>query len=134
MGDIKMTPAELLLEKLVDACLDDLAKLSLTDAAIEFGAPNDDAVAFDTILARAKAEAGSRRLLAAKAAVAARAEAEKPAVDIDIAAARRFLADAANDPQFTLAARDLGELPDEEIIRLYLQAIELKARKENGDP
>jgi glycerol-3-phosphate dehydrogenase len=132
MGDIKMTPADQLLEKLVYACLDDLTSLSPADTAAEFGAPQKDAVAFDAILVKAKAESGSRRLMSAKRAVASRAMAVlEPAVDIDIAVARQFLADAANDARFTLAARELGELPNEEIIRLYRQALELKARKEN---
>jgi hypothetical protein len=134
MGDNKLTPAEQLLEKLVDACLDDLTNFSSADVAAEFGSPHEDAVAFDAIVVRAKAESGARRLMAAKRAVAVRAIAVvEPAAAIDISVARQFLAEAANDARFTLAARELGELPDEEIIRLYRQALELKARNENDD-
>ena len=40
---------------------------------------------------------------------------------VDVAAARQYLAEAANDQRITLAARELREVPDEEICRLYLQ-------------
>lgn len=83
------------------------------------------------LLETAKKEAGRRRMAAAKAQLQARKG--KPAAQdsekLDIAQARQFLMQAQNDPSFTLAARKLGELSDEEVLRLYRQ---MKSLQENG--
>ena len=77
------------------------------------------------LLKSARAEAGRRRLAAAKTGIAAlRSQAASPNVavpGVSAAEARRFIAEAQNDSRYTLAARKLGEMSDEEVLRLYLQ-------------
>ena len=76
------------------------------------------------LLKAARAEAGKRRLSAAKASVTAlRNRLAQPSHDtvVSIEEARRFIAQAQNDPRYTLAARKLGEMPDDEVLRLYRQ-------------
>ncbi len=85
------------------------------------------------LLQAAKAKAGRSRLAAAKAGYAAsksRPTLAAPSVSAD--EARRFLAEAANDPQITLAARNLGELSDEEAIALYSKLKSIESPKD-GD-
>jgi len=79
----------------------------------------------------AKAEAGRSRLAAAKAGYAA--SKKRPAlaaVEVSVEEARRFLAEARNDERFTLAARNLGELSDDEVLDLYRK---LKALQSSQD-
>jgi hypothetical protein len=77
------------------------------------------------LLKSARAEAGRRRLAAAKAGVnalrnrPAASNVHVPTVSVD--EARRFIAQAQNDSRYTLAARKLGEMSDEEVLRLYSQ-------------
>jgi hypothetical protein len=77
------------------------------------------------LLKSARAEAGRRRLAAAKAGVGdLRKQASSPSVQVSAvsaAEARRFIAEAQNDSRYTLAARKLGEMSDEEVLRLYSQ-------------
>ncbi|RYD72535.1 MAG: hypothetical protein EOP84_23005 [Verrucomicrobiaceae bacterium] len=84
------------------------------------------------LLEAAKKEAGRRRMAAAKAQLQARKgqPAAQDSEKLDIAQARQFLMQAQNDPRFTLAARKLGELSDEEVIRLYRQ---VKSLHENSE-
>lgn len=86
------------------------------------------------LLEVAKAEAGRRRLLAAKEKLAARKAEGKAAMPASISAqeARAFLRGAANDARFTLAARGLDEMSDEDALRLYEQIRRLE--QENGSP
>ncbi|MCY1561421.1 hypothetical protein D9M68_986770 [compost metagenome] len=84
----------------------------------------------DRLLEAARKEAGRRRLAAAKSAVQARrgqlgTESHEA---VDVAFARKALMNAQNDSRFTLAARKLGELPDEEVLRLYQQMLSLQER------
>lgn len=74
-------------------------------------------------LAAAKKEAGKRRLQRAKSALAARGPASNAdETPVSVGEARAFLAQAANDPRYTLAARKLDEMSDEDVLRLYRQA------------
>lgn len=83
------------------------------------------------LLEAAKKAAGRRRMAAAKAQLQARKgqPAAQDSEKLDIAQARQFLMQAQNDPSFTLAARKLGDLSDEEVLRLYRQ---VKSLQENG--
>jgi hypothetical protein len=88
------------------------------------------------LLGKAKAEAARRRLKRAKAGVATRDRvtvAVKPT--LTPAAARAFLAKYANDSRLTLAARNLEELSDEDLIRLgqQLQQLEDADQKSGKD-
>jgi hypothetical protein len=86
------------------------------------------------VLKAAKVEAGRRRLAAAKAGVAVskvlRAAVGEPSVSV--AEARRYLSQAANDSRYTLAARSLGDLSDDEVLRLYAQMKTLEAADGNN--
>lgn len=85
------------------------------------------------ILDAAKKVAGKRRLEAAKAQVANRpriVEAQKP--DVSPLDARAYLKRAANDSRFTLAARELEEMSDEDAILLYQQIRFLEEPDENN--
>lgn len=108
-------------ENLLDSYLEEL--LSLSDKEVLEGA---DPVALKTeahrMLDAAKAIAGKRRLASAKAQVANRQRisiTQKP--DVSPSEARAYLKKAANDTRFTLAARELEEISDEDAMLLYQQ-------------
>ncbi len=75
------------------------------------------------VLAAAKAEAGRRRLMVAKAklAIGKSGSAKVSENPVSALAAREFLRKASNDPRFTLAARGLDEMSDDDALRLYEQ-------------
>jgi hypothetical protein len=80
------------------------------------------------LLEAAKAEAGRRRLARAQAARANRlAKSGADVPDVSPADARAYLAKAANDPRFTLAARKLDEMSDDDVLVLYRQAKQLES-------
>ena len=86
----------------------------------------------------AKQEAAKRRLAAAKAGVAmSRAEAnsgiERPITGAQAKAYLRTLGDAANAGQFTLAARQLADMSDEDALAIYQKLIRLGARPDRID-
>lgn len=127
------------MEVLMDAYLAEL--LEMTDEQVLEG--KDPAVAQATgvqLLDAAKAEAGRRRLAAARVKLQAQKDARTadPAPTIQITAdeARAALrrAAAANDGRFTLAARQLDEMADEDVVRAYLQLQQLeRASKPGGE-
>jgi hypothetical protein len=111
------------LELLVDAYLADLLELSPQEMLDEPGTLAAEQKFFEEMVEKAKAEAGRRRLLRARQELE-----KKPLLNsgdlqepIDIEAARKYIAAAANDKRFTLAARELRELSDEEVARIYVQ-------------
>lgn len=81
----------------------------------------------------AKTEAGRRRLARAREAVA-KSLAQVPASEVSISPteARTFVRAAMNDPRFTVAARQLDELSDEDVLRVYVQIKELQSSDEDG--
>ena len=80
------------------------------------------------LLASAKAEAGRTRLARTRAALAqSNSDFDIKQVSVSPDEARRFIREAVNDPKFTLAARQLDELSDEDVLRLYVQLTELKS-------
>lgn len=89
------------------------------------------------LLKSARAEAGRRRLAAAKLGVATLRN--RPAttgvlvLNVPIADARRFIAQAQNDSRYTLAARKLGEMSDDEVLRLYEQMKRLEEAGKKDD-
>lgn len=111
------------LELLVDAYLADLLELAPQEILEEAGDKAEEQKLFEEMVRKAKAEAGRRRLRRARETLERKALATNgvQAEAIDIEVARKYIAAAANDRRFTLAARDLRELPDEEIIRIYTQ-------------
>jgi len=74
------------------------------------------------MLQRARDAAGRRRMAAARGKLAqqkAISTAETSASPVSVHEARRYLAAAANDSRFTIAARELKELSDDEVLRRY---------------
>lgn len=86
------------------------------------------------LLQAAKTNVSRSRLAAAKAGYAALKS--KPAMasqNVSAEEARRFLAQAANDGRFTLAARNLGELSDDEAIALYTKLKSIESSRDGDD-
>lgn len=72
------------------------------------------------LLQTAKTKAGRARLAAAKAGYAnLKEQPSTEAAVVSAEEARKFIARAANDGRYTLAARSLGELSDDEVLNLY---------------
>lgn len=120
------------MEVLMDTYLTEL--LEMTDEQVLEG-KEPAAVQADglQLLNAAKAEAGRRRLAAARLKLQAQKVARddsgrKPTVQITAEEARAalFRAVAANDGRYTLAARQLDEMADEDVIRAYLQLQQLE--------
>lgn len=92
--------------------------------------------AAQVLLKSARAEAGKRRMATAKAGVSAlRAKPSTSNVqmeNVSAAEARRFVAQAQNDSRYTLAARKLGDMTDEEVLRLYSQMKHLEDASNKG--
>ena len=83
------------------------------------------------LLQAAKGKVGRSRLAAAKSGYSAlRMRPETAPQNVSPEQARRFIAQAANDGRFTMAARNLGELSDDEAIALYTK---LKSVESTGD-
>jgi len=78
-------------------------------------------------ISKAKAAAGRQRLKAGRAGFTAIESTFSKEPKVNLAVARSAVEQAMNDPLFTLAARSLNELTDEEVIRIYRQINRLKA-------
>jgi len=86
------------------------------------------------LLQAAKVRVSRSRLAAAKAGYAELRS--KPAMapqNVSAAEARGFLDQARNDPRFTMAARNLGELSDDEAIALYTKLKSIEASTHGDD-
>jgi hypothetical protein len=106
-------------ETFIDTLVDELIEIS-DEQVLEGLSP--DAVHAEglRLLNAARAEVGRERLAAAKAGYAASKTRPTLAAElVSVEEARRFLAEARNDKRFTLAARNLGELSDDEVLDLY---------------
>jgi hypothetical protein len=77
-------------------------------------------------LARAVQEAGRRRMAAAR--IQAVHVNRTPAKPVSVQDARDYIARVAQDRHYTLAARQLEEMPEADILRLYEQLRELEAQ------
>lgn len=84
------------------------------------------------LLDAAKAEAGRQRLQAAKRQLANRkSELPQSLPVISLEEAKAYIRKAANDPRFTMAARGLEDMSDDDIMRLYRQALRMKEGQRN---
>jgi hypothetical protein len=120
------------LENFLDMYLQDL--LAMSDKEVLDGA---DPAALKAeglrMLDSAKVEAGRRRLTAAQSRMASAPIAiAEQAQNISASEARAYLKKAANDPRFTLAARELSEMSDMDVIWLYQQIRHLEEQSDNG--
>lgn len=85
----------------------------------------------EDMIAMAKRSAGRRRLAAGRLGY----EASQPGYtdrqdEVSIAMARQVIEAAMNDNQFTLAARSLSEMSDEDIRRIYRQITQLQSKQD----
>ncbi len=81
-----------------------------------------------------KAEAGRRRLAIARANMRDTAPYRVDGgEDVTPAAARAYVARAANDGRYTMAARKLDEMTDEDVLRLYRQLRMLESDSKADD-
>lgn len=120
-------------ENFIDALVDELIAMP-DDRVLEGLDPASVQADGLRLLQAAKAEAGRARLTAAKAGFAALKE-RPAAVAAEVSAdeARRFIAQAENDGRYTLAARSLGELSDDEVRKLYRKIKTLESGAEGAE-
>lgn len=85
------------------------------------------------MIAKAKTVAGRRRIASGRAAFLANQSASQQLPEVDVALARAAIQAAINDPQYTLAARSLSDMTDEDILRLYHQMQRLKGMRNKPD-
>jgi len=116
---------EIQLEQLLDAWFEELQRMP-ADEVLAGESPTAVRARADARLARATQEAGRRRLIAARAN-AALDRARKP-LAVSIEEARAYIARIILNTDYTLAARQLEEMPEEEILRLYEQLRELEGQ------
>ena len=114
----------------MDAMVDEL--IAMTDEEVLDGADSEaEKAAGLELLAAAKMRASQRRLAAAKVG-AASFKRQYDAVDqsdVSMDEVRRYITQASNDSRYTLAARSLSQISDEEALRIYRQ---LKAVESDG--
>lgn len=119
MSDGKAQKTEF--EKFLDSQMEELRAMSDEEVLDGINVAELRAQAF-RMLASARAEAGRRRLAKARSLMAASKEdAAKPIQNISVTQAKAYIQQVANDSRFTLAARELGEMSDEDVLRLYQQ-------------
>lgn len=117
-----------LFDNLLDTYIEEL--MSLSDAEVLDGADADmvkkEGLA---MLEKARVEAGRRRLTAARARLEKQKSERPETVGSTVSAqeARAFLLKAANDRRYTLAARGLDEMSDEDALHLYEQIKRIEA-------
>jgi len=123
---------EIQLDQLLEACFEELRQMP--DREVLAGeTPVEVRARADARLARATQEAGRRRLIAARAEVARpRAPSAVARVAVSLVEARAYIARIIQDTHYTLAARQLEEMPESEVLRLYEQLRELE--DQNSSP
>lgn len=126
------SPYEIQLDQLLDACFDELRQMP--DREVLASEPAGDVRArADARLARATQEAGRRRFIAARAKAALeRGQAAVVTSPVSVLEARAYIARIVQNTNYTLAARQLEEMPETEVLRLYEQLRELE--DENSSP
>lgn len=117
------------LDALIDAYLEDLQEVPESELLADPKQVEMQRATFDKLLKSATLAAGKRRLAHARFELAAKSRDTKLLETIDLAEARRYIAEAANDARITLAARDLAEMPDEDVERIYRQLKELESAR-----
>lgn len=123
---------EIQLDQVFEACFEELRQMP--DREVLAGeAAGDVRARAEARLARATQEAGRRRLIAARAEVARpRAQSAVVRATVSLLEARAYIARIIQDTNYTLAARQLEEMPESEVLRLYEQLLELE--EQNSSP
>lgn len=109
-------------ERFLDALVEELRSMSDTDA-LEGENPEELLKYGERLLQGAKEDAGKRRLANAKKRMAVVAVRPTPAAAASVTDMRRYLQGLSN---LTLAARQLDELSDEDVQRIYNQVKDLE--------
>lgn len=109
--------------KLLDSFFDELQAMPDRDV-LAGEAPQAVRARAAERLARATQEAGRRRMAAARIQAVHVNRAPAPPVTVD--EARAYIARVIEDRDYTLAARQLEEMPEADILRLYQQLRELE--------
>jgi len=117
------------LDALIDAYLEDLQEVPESELLADPTQVETQRLAFEKLVEAATLEAGKRRLAYARRALAKKPWDARPLEPIDLAEARRYIAEAVNDARITLAARELAEMPDEDVTRIYRQLKELESTR-----
>lgn len=90
----------------------------------------------ESILANALRTAGKNRLEAARSSASRfdlRSQQSVLTVQVSVEDARFFLQEAANSGDYTMAAREVNELSDSDVLQLYSQLVALRALKAQSD-
>jgi 2-methylcitrate dehydratase PrpD len=122
-------------ENLLGALVSELIEMP-DEQALEGVAPAIAQAEGLRLLQAAKVQAGKARLAAAKAG---RAAVQAPPVTVAQSAnvtpdeARRFIGQTANDGRYALAARSLRDMPDDEVLRLYVKLRSLQSDPHGAD-
>ena len=114
---------EIQLDQLLDVWFEELRQMP-SQEVLAGDSPAAVRARADARLARATQEAGRRRLVAARASAAR--DRQRSPIAVSIEEARAYIARIIQDTNYTLAARQLDEMPEEEILRLYEQLRELE--------
>lgn len=109
--------------KLLDSFFDELQAMPDRDV-LAGEAPQAVRARAAERLARATQEAGRRRMAAAR--IQAVHVNRAPAKPVTVDEARAYIARVIEDRDYTLAARQLEEMPEADILRLYQQLRELE--------
>jgi hypothetical protein len=117
-------------ERLLDGLVKELQSMTDTDA-LEGESPEDLVKLGERLLLSARAEAGKLRMADAKRRLAVVSENETSATLPSAAGARKYLQSL---PDLTLAARNLNDLSDADVLDLFSQATSLQDTSESeGD-
>lgn len=119
-------------DNFIDSLVDEL--MAMSDDEILDG-ENPETVRSEglRLLSAAKIQAGKTRLAAARNGVAAsRSPLASVHTAVSVSEARQFLANARNDSRYTFAARNLGELTDDEVLSLYAKIKSLEGKNPEG--
>lgn len=120
------------LDNLFESYFQELRTISDEDV-LDGEAPSSVKARALEMLKSAKAEAGRRRLANARSQMQnAKVAGDDFAANVSLEQAKAYIAQVANDQRFTLAARKLGEMPDEEVLRLYQQIRRLESENPSG--
>lgn len=120
------------LDNLFESYFQELRAMSDEDV-LDGEAPSSVKARALDMLKSAKAEAGRIRLATARSQMQnAKVAGDDLTANVSLEQAKAYIAQVANDQRFTLAARKLGEMQDEEVMRLYQQIRRLESKNPSG--
>lgn len=122
-------------DKLLDTYVEELKAMS-DEQALDGAEPVAMEREGQAMLQRSREAAGQRRIAAAREKLAQQKTSSagpSAAPALTAQEARRFLEQAANDRRFTIAARELKELSDDEVLRRYAQLKRLQNEQSDDE-